>query len=101
MPAPGYGGPTGIFHCRPPASNLLFMVTGKTETERKYVADSAVRALPPLTDLPHVTAASADDQQVLDAEYYDTPDLRLIKSGVTLRRRYGGSDEGWHLKLPS
>jgi CHAD domain-containing protein len=74
---------------------------GKTETERKYVADSAIPALPPLTDLPHVAAATAEDQQNLDAEYYDTSDLRLIRAGATLRRRYGGSDEGWHLKLPS
>ncbi len=34
------------------------------------------------------------------AEYHDTPDVRLIRWGATLRRRAGGSDEGWHLKLP-
>ncbi len=34
------------------------------------------------------------------AVYHDTEDLRLIRWGVTLRRREGGSDEGWHLKLP-
>ena len=34
------------------------------------------------------------------ATYYDTPDLRLLAAGVTLRRRTGGVDEGWHLKLP-
>lgn len=34
------------------------------------------------------------------AVYHDTADLRLIRWGVTLRRREGGSDEGWHLKLP-
>ena len=32
--------------------------------------------------------------------YYDTEDLRLIRWGVTLRRRSGGPDEGWHLTLP-
>ena len=32
--------------------------------------------------------------------YFDTPDLRLLRAGVTLRRREGGSDPGWHLKLP-
>ncbi|MFG1703823.1 CHAD domain-containing protein [Nonomuraea sp. M3C6] len=36
----------------------------------------------------------------LVALYYDTPDLRLAARGVTLRRRRGGSDPGWHLKLP-
>ncbi|MFC4122179.1 CYTH and CHAD domain-containing protein [Nonomuraea zeae] len=36
----------------------------------------------------------------LVALYFDTPDLRLAARGVTLRRRRGGSDAGWHLKLP-
>jgi inorganic triphosphatase YgiF len=27
--------------------------------------------------------------------------MRLIRHGVTLRRRRGGSDPGWHLKLPA
>jgi inorganic triphosphatase YgiF len=34
----------------------------------------------------------------LDASYHDTPDLRLARSGVTLRQR---SPEGWTLKLPT
>jgi hypothetical protein len=33
--------------------------------------------------------------------YFDTSDLRLLRAGVTLRRRTGGPDEGWHLKLPA
>ncbi|WP_031519310.1 CYTH and CHAD domain-containing protein [Streptomyces sp. NRRL F-5123] len=37
----------------------------------------------------------------LDAIYYDTPDLRLLTRGITLRRRSGGHDAGWHLKLPT
>jgi inorganic triphosphatase YgiF len=36
----------------------------------------------------------------LDAVYYDTPTLRLIKSGVTLRRRTGEGVPRWTLKLP-
>ncbi|SDH20318.1 CHAD domain-containing protein [Sinosporangium album] len=36
----------------------------------------------------------------LTAIYFDTPDLRLAARGVTLRRRRGGDDAGWHLKLP-
>ena len=36
----------------------------------------------------------------LEAVYYDTPDLRLLADRVTLRRRTGGPDAGWHLKLP-
>ncbi|GAA3837407.1 CYTH and CHAD domain-containing protein [Sphaerisporangium flaviroseum] len=36
----------------------------------------------------------------LVALYFDTPDLRLAAHGITLRRRRGGADAGWHLKLP-
>ena len=37
----------------------------------------------------------------LDATYYDTTDLDLLRSKMTLRRRTGGTDAGWHLKLPA
>lgn len=45
---------------------------------------------------------SAGAQQPFDmtAVYHDTPSLCLIRWRATLRRRTGGSDEGWHLKLP-
>lgn len=37
----------------------------------------------------------------LRAVYYDTEPALLRPLGVTLRRREGGPDAGWHLKLPS
>lgn len=70
------------------------------ETEAKYSAP-ADTALPRLDDLPQVAGASGPDEQVLQAEYFDTDDLRLIRTGITLRRRTGGSDAGWHMKLPA
>src|SRR5260370_7690384 len=75
------------------------MATQITETERKYDAPPGA-ALPDLADLPGVAAESDPEEQTLKADYYDTDDLRLIRSGITLRRRTGGSDAGWHLKLP-
>jgi inorganic triphosphatase YgiF len=36
----------------------------------------------------------------LIADYVDTPALTLAAHGITLRRRRGGPDEGWHLKVP-
>jgi CHAD domain-containing protein len=45
-------------------------------------------------------AVGSSDEAELDATYFDTDDLRLARSGVTLRRRAGGDDAGWHLKLP-
>ena len=75
------------------------MATEIRETERKYEAPPGT-SLPELDDLPGVAAGSRPEEQRLEARYYDTEDLRLIRSGVTLRRRQGGSDAGWHLKLP-
>jgi CHAD domain-containing protein len=75
------------------------MTTEVRETEQKYEVEPGV-ALPSLADLPQVATVSEPEQETLTAEYYDTDDLRLLKAGITLRRRQGGSDEGWHLKLP-
>lgn len=70
------------------------------EIERKFRVHDEF-ALPELTggDAP---VARIDDlgAHTLEATYYDTEDLRLARAGITLRRRSGGSDAGWHLKLP-
>lgn len=39
-------------------------------------------------------------RSVLEATYFDSQDYRLLGAGITLRRRTGGHDAGWHLKLP-
>lgn len=75
------------------------MAVSELETETKYEAAADV-ALPALEGLPGVAATRAD-QEDLTAEYYDTGDLRLLRAGITLRRRTGGHDAGWHLKLPA
>jgi len=76
------------------------MAVSADETEIKYdLPDGA--SLPPLGDLPGVTGTSRPGGEQLDAEYYDTAGLRLLQAGVTLRRREGGHDAGWHLKLPA
>lgn len=77
------------------------MTTEHRETERKYQADGTVLTLPPLEGLPQVASVSDPEEETLEAEYYDTSDLRLLRAGITLRRRRGGADEGWHLKLPA
>jgi len=70
-----------------------------TETERKYEAPQEA-ALPDLAGLPDVAGESDPEELTLRAQYYDTDDLRLLRHGITLRRRTGGGDAGWHLKLP-
>jgi inorganic triphosphatase YgiF len=71
------------------------------ETEQKYDADADF-VLPKLGSLPDLGGKRlADPKRIyLSATYYDTEDLALIQHKVTLRRRVGGDDEGWHLKLP-
>jgi CHAD domain-containing protein len=44
----------------------------------------------------HVVEGEAVSQR-LGATYVDTADLRLLSAGVTLRRRTGADDAGWHL----
>lgn len=54
--------------------------------------------------LPEESRFRLEDGEELDlrATYYDTEDLRLARSGATLRYRSGEADEdGWTLKLPA
>jgi CHAD domain-containing protein len=81
------------------AGRRIIMTTELRETEQKYECDAGI-VLPPLQGLPGVATVSEPEAETLVAEYYDSEDLRLLLAGVTLRRREGGPDEGWHLKLP-
>jgi CHAD domain-containing protein len=70
------------------------------EIERKYQT-SETAGLPDLTGAPRVATVTDKGVVELDAVYYDTAGLRLAAAGITLRRRTGGEDAGWHLKLPA
>jgi inorganic triphosphatase YgiF len=74
-------------------------LTGKLETEQKYDVDPDF-TMPDLGGLGGSDVAVRPETQLLVARYYDTDDLRLAAAHVTLRRRTGGTDAGWHLKLP-
>jgi CYTH domain len=69
------------------------------EIEQKFDVDAAFER-PSFDALAGVTAA-APVLYHLSATYFDTADGRLAASKITLRRRSGGTDEGWHLKLPA
>lgn len=75
------------------------MADSKREIERKYEATAETR-LPDLSRVAGVSAVAHRGVSELDAVYYDTEDLRLMAGSLTLRRRTGGSDAGWHLKFP-
>ena len=71
-----------------------------TEIERKFdVGQAAVT--PSFDGLTSVARVDALPAQALDAVYYDTPAHDLARHRITLRRRTGGADAGWHLKLPA
>jgi CHAD domain-containing protein len=70
------------------------------EIERTYAPDPATD-LPDLTGLPGVAEVGPAHVDELDATYFDTAELALTRAGVSLRRRTGGEDEGWHLKIPA
>lgn len=57
--------------------------------------------------LPDASRVAPDGASVevetvrLHTAYYDTADRDLLRHGVTLRRRTGDADTGWHLKVPA
>ncbi|GAB2819954.1 CYTH and CHAD domain-containing protein [Actinoallomurus bryophytorum] len=69
------------------------------ELERKYDAEADL-ALPDMRQVAGCAEVGPPRTHTLRASYFDTEDLRLAARGITLRRRQGGTDEGWHLKLP-
>ena len=70
------------------------------EQEDKFDVE-ADWVLPQVADL--VPDGGGLDQEVrkLDNTYFDTPGAGLRVFGITLRRRVGGSETGWQLKVPS
>ncbi|WP_113990706.1 CYTH domain-containing protein, partial [Arthrobacter sp. Hiyo1] len=70
------------------------------ETERKYDADLET-PLPAFEDIAGVEQVADPADHQLEAVYFDTEGLILAKHRITLRRRTGGTDSGWHLKLPA
>ncbi len=71
-----------------------------TEVERKFdIVESTVS--PSFEGLSSVARVERSPSQHLEAVYFDTPAHDLAAHYVTLRRRTGGSDAGWHLKLPA
>ncbi len=70
------------------------------EVERKFDVSEATVS-PSFEGLSAVTRVERASTQHLEAVYFDTPGHDLAAHRVTLRRRTGGSDAGWHLKLPA
>ena len=83
-----------------PTSTGDLPVRSLEEREDKFQVDHDW-ALPEVKRL--VPQGGRLDQQVhkLDNTYFDTPGAGLRLFGITLRRRVGGSETGWQLKVPN
>jgi CHAD domain-containing protein len=70
------------------------------EVERKFdVAESTDS--PSFAGIAEIVRVEQCAAQALAAVYFDTPAGDLAAKRITLRRRTGGEDAGWHLKLPA
>jgi CHAD domain-containing protein len=70
------------------------------EVERKFDVDEST-VTPSFDGIAAVARVEISQVQSLDATYFDTPKQDLARNKITLRRRTGGHDAGWHLKLPA
>jgi len=76
------------------------VVNQALEREDKFEVNVDFR-LPDLQELVPKGGRLETIDYHIENTYFDTPSVRLARSGVTLRKREGGSDAGWHLKVPA
>lgn len=69
------------------------------EVERKFDVGEST-SWPSFAGLVAITRIEKQPPRRLEAVYFDTPTRDLACRRITLRRRTGGTDAGWHLKLP-
>ena len=74
--------------------------TRVVEVELKFDAPES-GGTPCFDGLAIVSRVDKPATEHLDAVYFDTVNHDLAVNWMTLRRRTGGHDEGWHLKLPA
>ena len=74
--------------------------TRQTEIERKYDVEEG-GGLPDLSGIEGVGSVETREAVTLEAVYVDTERGDLARAAITMRRRSGGKDAGWHVKLPA
>ncbi|WP_248759348.1 CYTH and CHAD domain-containing protein [Pseudarthrobacter sp. SSS035] len=74
------------------------MASQAVEVEKKYDVGQDAE-VPSLAEIPGVTRVGEPHVDTLEAVYFDTQTHTLASRDITLRRRTGGVDAGWHLKL--
>ncbi|WP_066515700.1 CYTH domain-containing protein [Curtobacterium ammoniigenes] len=73
------------------------MTASHLEIERTYDLPEGV-APPSLDGVATIVGSERLDPFELDATYWDTANYDLVAARVTVRRRTGGPDAGWHIK---
>ncbi len=73
---------------------------GNANSEQKYDVEASTTR-PALQEIPGVERVSEPVADQLEAVYFDTPTLTLAARRITLRRRTGGTGDGWHLTIPA
>lgn len=68
------------------------------EVEDKFDVNSTAR-IPDLRLIYEVARRCEIAPLDLEAVYFDTSDRALGNAGIALRRRSGGRDDGWHIKV--
>ncbi|WIY06667.1 CYTH and CHAD domain-containing protein [Amycolatopsis mongoliensis] len=87
---------------RPQTSEATARSVADMREEELKFSVNAEFVLPALATLaPQGGAVVRAGTRRLSATYYDSADLRLARSGVTLRHRTGEDGPPWHLKLPT
>lgn len=72
------------------------------QTEREDKFDAPENLVLPALDYAVLEGGSVETTDVkLVSGYYDTEDLDLLRRGITVRRRHGDADTGWHAKVPA
>ncbi|WP_426987441.1 CHAD domain-containing protein [Pseudarthrobacter sp. Y6] len=74
------------------------MASQAVEVEKKYDVGQDAE-VPSLAEIPGVARVGEPHVDTLEAVYFDTAGHALASCDITLRRRTGGVDAGWHLKL--
>jgi CHAD domain-containing protein len=70
------------------------------EREEKFEVDRNWE-LPDVAELVPEGGRVIEVVHHLESTYFDTAERRLLEFGVTLRRRVGGGETGWQLKVPA
>lgn len=70
------------------------MATSIRETQTTYDPPAGMPMPPRIDGLPEVASTVEPGHDELEAEYFDTEDLRLIRAGITLCRQRGSGDPG-------